>query len=104
MILTGLDSIWVVVPLIVVMMSTLGLVGPSGSARFMGFFSGLAGSASSVYTTLMFALGGINGALVGVFYDGSLLPMVGVMAVASIIANLIVMTMPQHEGVAQESA
>jgi MFS transporter, DHA1 family, multidrug resistance protein len=84
--------LWTVVPLIVVMISTLGLVGPAGSARYMGYFAELAGSASSVYTTLMFALGGIFGALVGVFYTGTLLPMLGVMAAASLLANLIALT------------
>ena len=89
---SGATHLWTVVPLIVVMMSTLGLVGPAGSARYMGFFAELAGSASSVYTTLMFALGGILGALVGVFYDGTLLPMLGVMACASLLANLIALS------------
>jgi len=93
--LARIDSLWLVVPLVVVMMSTLGLVGPSGSARFMSYFTGLAGSASSVYTTLMFSLGGINGALVGLFYDGSLLPLIAVMAAASLSANMIVLTMPR---------
>lgn len=90
-------ALWNVVPLIVLMMSTLGLVAPAGSARYMGFFSELAGSASSVYTTLMFSLGGVLGALVGVFYDGTLLPMIAVMAVASTAANLIVLTMPSRK-------
>jgi hypothetical protein len=63
----------------------------------MSFFSELAGSASSVYTTLMFLLGGILGALVGAFYDGTLLPMIGVMAAASTAANLIAVTMPSRE-------
>lgn len=94
-VLSGRVSIWLIVPLIVVTMSTLGLVGPAGSARFMGFFTGLSGSASSVYTTLMFSLGGINGALVGFLYDGTLLPVVGVIATASAVANLIVVTMPK---------
>lgn len=91
----GAAELWNVVPLIVLMMSTLGLVGPAGSARYMGYFAELAGSASSVYTTLMFALGGALGALVGVLYDGTLLPMIGIMAVASTIANVIVLTIPQ---------
>jgi DHA1 family bicyclomycin/chloramphenicol resistance-like MFS transporter len=90
---SGAAGLWTVVPLIVIMMSTLGLVGPAGSARYMGFFGELAGSASSVYTTLMFSLGGMLGWLVGVFYDGTLLPMIGVMAGASVTANLIALTM-----------
>lgn len=94
-IFSGFASMAIIVPLIVLTMSTLGLVGPSGSARFMAFFTGLAGSASSVYTTLMFSMGGMLGALVGAFYDGSLVPMAGVMFIASAVANAISLTIPR---------
>ena len=90
------ESLWTVVPLIVLAMSTLGLVGPSGSSRYMSFFHDLAGSASSVYTTMMFSLGGLLGALTGVFYNGSLKPMVAVMVASSIIANLILSAIPRE--------
>ncbi len=90
----GLASLWVFVPLMVVTMSTLGLVGPSGSARYMSFFRELAGSASSVHTTLSFGLGGVLGAVTSELNDGTLLPMVAVMAGASIIANLVTWSVP----------
>jgi DHA1 family bicyclomycin/chloramphenicol resistance-like MFS transporter len=45
---TGYASLFTTVPFIVVTVATLGLVGPAGSARYMGFFEELAGSASSV--------------------------------------------------------
>ena len=61
-------------PFIVLAVATLGLVGPSGSSRYMGFFRELAGSASSVYTTMMFVLGGTFGWLSGVLNDGTLVP------------------------------
>jgi DHA1 family bicyclomycin/chloramphenicol resistance-like MFS transporter len=93
-VLTERASLWSVVPFIVVMMSSLGLVGPAGSARYMGFFTQLAGSASSVYTTMMFSFGGVLGALTGVLYDGSLVPIVAVMLVSAIIANVIGLTLP----------
>lgn len=95
-VLTGVARMPIMVPLIVVTMSTLGLVGPAGSAQYMGFFSRLAGSASSVYTTLMFSLGGLFGALAGVLYDGTLLPLVIVMLTASVAANLMVLTMSKR--------
>jgi DHA1 family bicyclomycin/chloramphenicol resistance-like MFS transporter len=91
---SGFDTLWTVVPLIVVMMSTLGIVGPAGSARYMGFFDKLAGSASSVYTTMMFAFGGVLGIVTGVLYDGSLLPVVAVMAAASLVASAIGLSLP----------
>lgn len=94
LVLLGYANLYVVVLPIVLTMATLGLVGPAGSARYMGFFQKLAGSAASVHTTLMFALGGILGALTGVFYDGTLLPVAGVMAAASAIAATIGLTLP----------
>ena len=66
------------------MVSTLGLIGPAGSARYMGFFTQLAGSASSVYSTMMFSFGGILGALTGALADGTLVPIVLVMAAATV--------------------
>jgi MFS transporter, DHA1 family, multidrug resistance protein len=77
------------VPLIVLTVATLGLVGPAGSTRYMGFFRDLAGSASSVYTTMMFLLGGTLGWLSGVLNDGSLVPITVMMLVASLMANVI---------------
>lgn len=92
---SGHASLWTFVPFIVLMMSALGLVGPAGSSRYMGFFHKLAGSAASVYTTLMFGLGGILGALTGFFYDGTLLPIVGAMLGASLLANTIALSLPK---------
>lgn len=92
----GAASLWTVVPAIVVMLSTMGLVGPSGSAQYMAFFERLAGSASSVHTTLMFSLGALLGALAGVFYDGTLLPVALVMMSGSLAANLIAWSLPRR--------
>ena len=75
-VLIGLQSIWSVIVPVGVMVASFGLTGPAGSSRYMGLFDKLAGSASSLYTTLMFALGAIAGAISGVFFDGSLRPMV----------------------------
>jgi DHA1 family bicyclomycin/chloramphenicol resistance-like MFS transporter len=88
-VLAGRAQLATVVPVIVIAMATLGLVAPAGSSRFMGYFQRLAGSASSVYTTMMFSLGGVLGALTGVLYDGTLLPVVAVMAAASVLANVL---------------
>jgi MFS transporter, DHA1 family, multidrug resistance protein len=93
-VLTGHASLATTVPLIVAAVSTLGLVGPSGSARYMGFFHQLAGSASSVYTTMMFMLGGLLGAVPGLLYNGSLVPVIGTMLLASLTANAIGWRLP----------
>ena len=96
MILTGHASLPTVVPFIVFAVATLGLVGPAGSSRYMGFFRELAGSASSVYTTLMFLLGGTFGWLSGVLNDGTLLPIATMMLAASLTANAISWGLPRR--------
>jgi len=88
-VLLGMISLWTIVPLMVLTIATLGLIAPAGAATYMSHFKKLSGSAASAYTTLMFAFGGLFGALTGAFYDGSLLPLVVTMAIASIAANLI---------------
>jgi DHA1 family bicyclomycin/chloramphenicol resistance-like MFS transporter len=93
-VLLGLDSLWTVIPPLVIAISMLGLVNPSGSAQYMGFFDKLAGSASSVYTTLLFAGGGALGALTGAFFNGTLLPIAAVMLAASLSANLLAASLP----------
>jgi DHA1 family bicyclomycin/chloramphenicol resistance-like MFS transporter len=93
---TGHAALSTVVPFIVSAVATLGLVGPAGSSRYMGFFRELAGSASSVYTTLMFLLGGTFGWLSGVLNDGTLLPIAAMMLGASLTANAISWGLPRR--------
>jgi hypothetical protein len=50
---------------------------------------------------MMFFLGGALGALTGVFYDGSLLPVVGMMVLASATANAIAWSLPTRPVVLQ---
>ena len=45
----------------------------------------------------MFSLGGVAGLLVGRLFDGTLLPVVGVMLTASSLANVIALTIPVKE-------
>jgi MFS transporter, DHA1 family, multidrug resistance protein len=87
-VLAGAPSIWFVVVPVAVVVSCFGLVGPSGSSQYMSHFDKLAGSASSLYTTLLFSSGAIFGAISGHYFDGTLLPMAATMFVASLAANL----------------
>jgi len=95
-VLAGGPGLGTVVTLIVFTVSTVGLVGPSGSTRYMGFFRELAGSASSVYTTMMFLLGGVCGLLSSALNDGSLVPIAGMMLAASLTANAVSWRLPRH--------
>jgi DHA1 family bicyclomycin/chloramphenicol resistance-like MFS transporter len=92
MVLLGAPSIWLVVVPVATIVSCFGLVGPSGSSQYMSHFDRLAGSASSLYTTLLFSSGAIFGAISGVFFNGTLLPMAVTMFVASVLANACAFT------------
>jgi DHA1 family bicyclomycin/chloramphenicol resistance-like MFS transporter len=94
LVVSGADSLWAILPPLVIAISMLGLVNPAGSARYMGFFHKLAGSASSIYTTLLFSGGALLGALTGVFFNGTLLPMVSVMLLATLCANVLALSVP----------
>ncbi len=95
-VVSGNAALLTVVPFIVLAVAALGLVGPAGSSRYMGFFGELAGSASSVYTTMMFLLGGTFGWLSGVLNDGTLLPIAAMMLAASVTANAISWGLPRR--------
>jgi MFS transporter, DHA1 family, multidrug resistance protein len=86
-VLAGPGSIWFVVGPIALIVAAFGLTGPSGSSQFIRNYDRLAGSASSLYTTLLFSTGAVFGAMSGVFFDGSLRPMVFTMVVATVAAN-----------------
>lgn len=102
-VVAGVESLWVVVPLMTVVIATLGFVGPSGSARFMGFFKELAGTAASVQTTTMFLGGAAFGAITGLLFDDTLLPMAGMMFALSLSANLIALSIPRLDGAIKQS-
>ena len=85
----GSTNIWTVVIPVMILVACFGLTGPSGSSQYMSFFDKLAGSASSFYTTLMFAMGAIFGGISGYFFDGTLRPMALTMLFASFGAVLL---------------
>jgi DHA1 family bicyclomycin/chloramphenicol resistance-like MFS transporter len=91
-VLAGAPSIWLVVLPVAIILSCFGLIGPSGTSQYMSHYGALAGSASSLYTTMLFSSGAVFGAISGVFFDGSLLPMALTMFAASLIANALAFT------------
>jgi DHA1 family bicyclomycin/chloramphenicol resistance-like MFS transporter len=86
-VLAGPTSIWYIVAPVALIVAAFGLTGPSGSSQFIRNYDRLAGSASSLYTTLLFSTGAAFGAVSGVFFDGTLRPMAFTMFVASVAAN-----------------
>lgn len=68
-----------------------GLIGPNATALSLAPFSKLTGSAASLLGSYRMAVGGIVSALVGLFHNGTSLPMVGMMAACPATA-LVIMT------------
>lgn len=66
----------------------LGVVLPLGTVLGMAHFAALAGTASALLGTLQFGLGGLAGAVLGVWHDASGLPMAVVILGCSVMANL----------------
>ena len=89
-------SLYTFIPLIIISVSLGGIITPCGSAMYMSYFKKISGSAASLMSTSMFLLGAALGALSGVFFDGTLLPMTVTMLGASIIANIVSHSIP-HE-------
>lgn len=77
------------VPLLVLIVSCVGVSNPAGAARFMAMFEAhQGGSAAAIQLVAMFVLGSAMGALASVFHDGSLIPMVVTM-LASVAVSLV---------------
>lgn len=93
-VLLGLDRLYVVVPLIMLGVGSIGLTNPSGMTLYMGYFPRGGGSAAAMFTTLMFSLGGLLGALPNLFPEQGLLPTVSVMLGSTLVANLIGQAIP----------
>ncbi|MBI1777952.1 MAG: multidrug effflux MFS transporter [Proteobacteria bacterium] len=66
----------------------IGLINPNATAGAMANQAARAGSASAMTGTLQFLAATVAGSLVGLFYDGTARPMVGVMAVSALGAVL----------------
>jgi DHA1 family bicyclomycin/chloramphenicol resistance-like MFS transporter len=66
-----------------------GLIGPNATALSLAPFSKLTGSAASLLGSYRMAIGGVVSALVGVFNNGTELPMIAMMAVCPVTALTI---------------
>lgn len=83
---TGVDRLDVMAGLLFVGYGFLGLVIPTTAVLALEDHGEIAGTASALMGTLQFATGAVAMAIVGVFMDGTSLPMVAGIAIASVIA------------------
>ena len=82
-------SLWVIVGVLIVI-SSLGLINGNAQTNFLHFFEHQSGTASSVMKATETTIGALSGALVSALYNGTAIPLAGVMFSASLIAFLYV--------------
>ncbi|MFL5800486.1 MAG: Bcr/CflA family multidrug efflux MFS transporter [Roseiflexaceae bacterium] len=83
---TGFGGLLGLLPPLFVCVASVGLVGPNTTAAAMAPHGQIAGSASALLGTLQFVVGAGAGALVGVLYNGTALPMAGIIAICGVAA------------------
>ncbi|MEM1436564.1 MAG: multidrug effflux MFS transporter [Pseudomonadota bacterium] len=80
--------------LVALVIGSAGLINSTSSGLLLANFRRLAGSAGALMSTATFTFGAALGALSGLLYDGTLEPVVTVMAGSALVANLIAWTIP----------
>lgn len=81
--------LYLVVPLMMASIGSIGLINPAGMTLYMSNFPKSGGSAAALFTTLLFGVGSLLGALPSAFGETHLGTIVGVMLISTSMANLI---------------
>ena len=89
---TGAGGMWGLIALLFVCLSCCGIIFPNVAALIMEPFGEVAGSASALLGTVQFGVAAGMGALVGVFHNGTSVPMTAGVAVCAIAGLAIVKT------------
>ncbi len=90
-------SVWVFSVLLSLVIGASGMNNPSISGLFLSYFDRLSGSAVSLMNVTVFLSGSVSGVIAGLFYDGTLLPVVLTMFVAAVLANVVIRGVPPPE-------
>jgi DHA1 family bicyclomycin/chloramphenicol resistance-like MFS transporter len=93
---TGIGGFPLLFATLFVCLSSLGVIFPNATAMTMQPFAREAGSASSLLGICQFILGALGGALVGVFQDGTALPMALQIACYAVLARFILLLTPRQ--------
>jgi DHA1 family bicyclomycin/chloramphenicol resistance-like MFS transporter len=81
---TGLGGFPGLLVLLFVCIASTGLVGPNATAGAMAPYARQAGSASAMLGAIQFGFGAAAGALVGLLFNGTALPMAAVIALCGV--------------------
>lgn len=88
---------WIAIILFAMGQASMGLCYPNGVAVYISHYEHLAGSATSVNLLFLYGAGSILGTIPAFFFDGSLIPVVGVMLASSTACVLIASLIPEPD-------
>jgi len=91
-------GLYSMITLLFLFLSCQGFTFPNAASLAMAPFDKGAGSASALMGALQMAFGALCSFLVGIFFDGTALPMVVIMAVCSIISSFILLRAKRKSG------
>ncbi|MQX54023.1 multidrug effflux MFS transporter [Alcanivorax sediminis] len=95
--LSGWLTLWMVIPLVMVVCGMMALVMPNGIACFLSLFERDSGAATGLNGTLQFLMAGVVGAALGSFHNGTPLPMTLLMTMASVSALMLFLLLTREE-------
>ena len=99
--LAGEPTFYLALPLLVLAASMTSLVNPCAMAVYMSYFPATGGTATPLAAMATVVTGGLAGGVAAALHDGTLVPVAGTMAFASIAAGLVHRTLPR--GLAPET-
>lgn len=91
----NLASIWVVMPLMMIIVACIGLIFSNNMSMYLDHHSESTGSANALFGCSTFTAGAILGSITSVFYDASLLPIALTVCASNLIGWLLVWSMKQ---------
>jgi MFS transporter, DHA1 family, multidrug resistance protein len=86
--ITGIGGLLGLYPGLVVFIGSLGMIGANCNAGMLNPFGNSAGTASAIMGAGRFLLGGFASMMVGIFHDGTPVPMAIVICISSVLAFL----------------
>ncbi|WP_043527124.1 Bcr/CflA family multidrug efflux MFS transporter [Litchfieldella xinjiangensis] len=85
---TGLDTLYTIVPLVMMFMGVIGLIAPNAISSLLEHFSHMSATAAALQGSIQFSCGALAGVLVGAFEIDSAWPMVATMLAVAVIGNV----------------
>jgi len=98
MVATGVESLWTVVPLVMLFAGMIGLIAPNAISSLLEHFQHMSATAAALQGSIQFSFAGLAGVVVAAFEIDSAWPMVLTMLGASLIANLGFRYLAGHAG------